>query len=96
MQPKEASTWFVLTLSAEQAAKDHDYEHLDALIRRREELLDEWQTRNVTFSSADQLRFQEAELRLTTTLASIQNETRSELKHLNRRKAGATTYRSAS
>ena len=42
MQHEEISTWFILTLSAEQAALDHDFEHLDALLNRREQLLTQW------------------------------------------------------
>jgi hypothetical protein len=96
MPLSSTSNWFVLTLSAEQAAKDVDFEHLDVLLRRREEVLDEWEASEVTFTDVESQQIELAESRLRTALEGIRDQTGAELRELTRRKAGSRKYRSAS
>jgi dsDNA-specific endonuclease/ATPase MutS2 len=95
MPHSPASNWFVLTLSAEQAAKDQDFEHLDTLMRRREELLEEWEQSRLQFTPHEQEQILLAETRLIVALEDARDQTGNELRELTRRKNGSNKYRIA-
>jgi hypothetical protein len=95
MQHDEIATWFILTLSAEQATLDQDFEHLDALLRRREQLLDKWETTGVSITDKDALQIQSAEERLDTAMRRVRDAVGSEISLLSQRKRAAGSYRSA-
>ncbi|MBI1331830.1 MAG: hypothetical protein JST12_00475 [Armatimonadetes bacterium] len=95
MQHDDISTWFILTLSAEQAAFDQDFEHLDALIRRREELLQKWQEHGVTVSEAEAAQLKSAEERLDTALRRVQSAIGQEIRVLTNRKKVASLYKAS-
>jgi len=95
MQHEDISTWFILTLSAEQAAFDQDFEHLDALLKRREELLEKWEEHGVKIDDKDGLQLQAAEARLDIALRRVQEALGGELKILSKRKKVAGIYKTA-
>jgi hypothetical protein len=91
--PDEISTWFVLTLSAEQAAREGDLEHLRILMDRREELLSKWTMSNATFSQQDAARVRDYEARLQEAMTTAQKGLRSQIERLNCRKKAVESYR---
>lgn len=95
MQHEELSTWFILTLSAEQAALDQDFEHLDALLRRRDEILTKWENSGVELKAADLAQVELAEERLATALKRVQSNIGSELRSLTVRQKVAAKYKAA-
>lgn len=95
MQHDEISTWFILTLSAEQATLDQDFEHLDALLRRREQLLDKWEASGMKISDKDALQIQSAEERLDIAMRRVRDAVGSEISLLSQRKRAVGSYRSA-
>lgn len=95
MQHEEVSTWFILTLSAEQAALDQDFEHLDALLHRREELLTKWETTGFQIPAADAPQLETAELRLDTALRRVKEALGGELQVLQKRRKAVGAYKAA-
>lgn len=95
MQHEDISTWYILTLSAEQAAFDQDFEHLDALLKRREELLEKWEAHGVKIDEKDRAQIEAAEARLDTALRRVQEALGGELKLLTNRKKAAGVYKTA-
>lgn len=95
MQHEDISTWFILTLSAEQAVFDQDFEHLDALLKRREELLTKWEEHGVKIDEKDAKQIQAAELRLETAMRRVQEVVGNEVRLLNQRKRAASIYKAA-
>ena len=95
MQHEELSTWFILTLSAEQAAFDQDFEHLDALIRRRDEILTKWEDQGMVLNPTDLDQVEAAEARLNVALKRIQTALGNDMKRLNARKKVAEVYKAA-
>lgn len=95
MQHEDISTWFILTLSAEQAVFDQDFEHLDALLKRREELLTKWEEHGVKIDEKDGKQIQAAELRLETAMRRVQEVVGNEVRLLNQRKRAASIYKAA-
>ncbi|MEI7575623.1 MAG: hypothetical protein WCK51_01930 [Armatimonadota bacterium] len=95
MQPNEVSNWFVLTLSAEQAALDEDFEHLDQLLRRREEILEEWDERNVTFNLRQQREIEAAENRLLAAMVKLRDKAGADLKQRSQRNKAVASYRAS-
>lgn len=93
MPPDEISTWFVLTLSAEQAAREGDLEHLKVLMDRREELLSQWGKADTTFSLQDAARVRAYEARLQEAMTTAQSGLRSQIERLNCRKKAVESYR---
>ncbi len=95
MQHEEISTWFILTLSAEQAALDHDFEHLDALLNRREQLLTQWDKFGVKIPEKDVAQFQGAEERLSSALRRVRDSFGQELRVIEQRKFAVNKYKTA-
>lgn len=95
MQHDEISTWFILTLSAEQAALDHDFEHLDALLNRREQLLQQWDKVGVSFTESEVLQLHSAEDRLNTAMKRVRDSFGKEMQVLNQRKSAVGKYKAA-
>jgi hypothetical protein len=95
MQHEEISTWFILTLSAEQAALDHDFEHLDALLSRREQLLAQWEQHGFTITEKDMPQLKSAEERLDTALRRVRDSFGHELNVLERRRHAAGVYKAS-
>lgn len=93
MQHDELSTWFILTLSAEQAALDHDFEHLDALLNRREQLLAKWDQSGFSLSEKDMPQLKGAEERLDTALRRVRDGFGNELRVLEQRRSAAGKYK---
>lgn len=95
MQHEEISTWFILTLSAEQAALDHDFEHLDALLNRREQLLKQWDQFGAHFSESDVLQLKSAEERLDSAMKRVRNSFGKDLRLVEQRKSAVGKYKAA-
>lgn len=95
MPPDEMSTWFVLTLSAEQAAREGDLEHLGVLMSRREELITKWDASGAKFSNHDAHRVREYEGRLHDAMIKAQSGLRSQIERLNSRKKAVESYRAS-
>ena len=95
MQHEEVSTWFILTLSAEQAALDHDFEHLDALLHRRDELLTQWELQGFKVSGKDADQLQSAEDRLNSAMQRVRDGFGNELRVLEKRRSAAGKYKTA-
>lgn len=95
MQPNEISNWFVLTLSAEQAAKDEDFEHLDVLLRRREEILAEWDAKNAQFSQREQTEIETAENRLMTEMVKLRDRAGANLRAQSSRRKAIESYKAS-
>ena len=95
MQPNEVSNWFVLTLSAEQAATDEDFEHLDVLLRRREEILTQWDAQQVTFTSRQQTEIESAENRLLAAMVKLRAKAGSELRAHTQRRRAVDSYKAS-
>lgn len=95
MPHEEISTWFILTLSAEQAALDHDFEHLDALLNRREQLLSQWDQFGVSIAERDVPQLKSAEERLDTALRRVRDSFGQELKILEQRRLAVGKYKTA-
>ncbi len=95
MQHEDISTWFILTLSAEQAVFDQDFEHLDALLKRREDLLTKWEEHGVHLDEKDNKQIQAAELRLETAMRRVQEVVGNEVRLINQRKRAASIYKAA-
>ena len=95
MQHEEISTWFILTLSAEQAALDHDFEHLDALLSRREQLLAQWNLHGITITEKDAPQLKSAEERLDTALRRVRDSFGRELQVLEQRRHAAGKYKAS-
>ena len=89
MPHEEISTWFILTLSAEQAALDHDFEHLDALLTRREQLLQQWDQFGVKISEKDVPQLKSAEDRLDSALRRVRDGFGKDRKVVGQRKFAA-------
>ena len=95
MQHEEISTWFILTLSAEQAALDHDFEHLDALLNRRAQLLAQWSHQGVLVSDTDAPQIKSAEERLDSALRRVRDNFGHELQVVERRRHAANKYKAS-
>ena len=95
MQHEEISTWFILTLSAEQAALDHDFEHLDALLNRREQLLSQWGKFGAQISEQDVPQLKDAEERLDSALKRVRDGFGQELKVVEQRKLAVGKYKTS-
>lgn len=95
MPHEEISTWFILTLSAEQAALDHDFEHLDALLNRREQLLQQWDRFGVKIADRDVAQFKSAEERLASALRRVRDGFGQELRLIEKRKFAVSKYKTA-
>ncbi len=95
MQPNEVSNWFVLTLSAEQAALDEDFEHLDLLLRRREEILAQWDEREVTFNLRQQREIEASENRLMAAMIKLRDKAGTELQQRGHRNKAVASYRAS-
>jgi hypothetical protein len=95
LQPNEVSNWFVLTLSAEQAAKDEDFEHLDLLLRRREEILADWDQRHATFSQRQRSEIEAAENRLLAAMVKLRDRAGADLKAQGHRNRAVASYRAS-
>ena len=95
MQHEEISTWFILTLSAEQAALDHDFEHLDALLNRREQLLSQWGKFGAQISEQDVPQLKDAEDRLDSALKRVRDGFGQELKVVEQRKLAVGKYKTS-
>ena len=95
MQPNEVSNWFVLTLSAEQAATDEDFEHLDQLLRRREEILAQWDANQVTFTRRQQTDIETAENRLLAAIVKLRDKAGSNLKASTQRRLAVDSYKAS-
>ena len=95
MQPNEVSNWFVLTLSAEQAARDEDFEHLDVLLRRREEILARWDSEGAVFNQRQQNEIESAENRLLAEMVKLRDRAGSNLRSSTKRKEVAAAYRNS-
>ena len=93
MQHDEISTWFILTLSAEQAALDHDFEHLDALLNRREQLLTKWDQSGIAIAEKDVPQLKSAEERLDTALRRVRDSFGQDLQVLESRRRAAGKYK---
>ncbi len=93
MQHEEISTWFILTLSAEQAALDHDFEHLDALLNRREQLLTQWDKFGAQISEQDVPQLKNAEERLDSALRRVRDGFGQELRVVEQRKLAVGRYK---
>ncbi|MEI8281039.1 MAG: hypothetical protein WCG75_01410 [Armatimonadota bacterium] len=95
MPHEEVSTWFILTLSAEQAALDHDFEHLDALLNRREQLLEQWNRHGVKIADHEVNQFNSAEERLTSALRRVRDGFGQELRVLEKRRSAVGKYKAS-
>ena len=95
MQPNEVSNWFVLTLSAEQAATDEDFEHLDQLLRRREEILAQWDAKQVTFTKRQQTDIETAENRLLAAMVKLRDKAGNNLKASTQRRLAVDSYKAS-
>ena len=95
MQHDEISTWFILTLSAEQAALDHDFEHLDALLKRREQLLTQWDEQGVVISDKDVPQLKSAEDRLNCALRRVRDGFGNDLRVLEKRRSAVDKYKAS-
>ena len=95
MPHEEISTWYILTLSAEQAALDHDFEHLDALLGRREQLLSQWDQFGVNIASKDVPQLKDAEERLDTALRRVRDGFGQELRVLEQRRVAVGKYKAS-
>jgi hypothetical protein len=95
MPHEEVSTWFILTLSAEQAALDHDFEHLDALLNRREQLLEQWHRQGVKIADHEVNQFNNAEERLTSALRRVRDGFGQELRVLEQRRSAVGKYKAS-
>lgn len=95
MQHEEISTWFILTLSAEQAALDHDFEHLDALLNRREQLLTQWDKYGAQISEQDVPQLKSAEERLDSALRRVRDGFGQELRMVEQRRLAVGRYKTA-
>ena len=95
MPHEDISTWFILTLSAEQAALDHDFEHLDALLNRREQLLSQWDKFGASIPERDVPQLQDAEERLSTALKRVRDCFGKELRVLEQRRLAVAKYKTA-
>ena len=95
MQHEEISTWFILTLSAEQAALDHDFEHLDALLNRRDQLLQQWDQFGVNFTEKEAAQLKGAEDRLDSAMKRVRDSFGKEVQVLSQRKAAVGKYKAA-
>jgi hypothetical protein len=95
LQPNEVSNWFVLTLSAEQAALDEDFEHLDLLLRRREEILAQWDERKVTFNLRQQREIEASENRLMAAMIKLRDKAGTELQQRGQRNKAVASYRAS-
>ena len=93
MPHEEISTWFILTLSAEQAALDHDFEHLDALLKRREQLLAQWDQVGVEISDKDVPHLKSAEDRLNSALRRVRDGFGNDLRVLEKRRSAVGKYK---
>ncbi len=95
MPHEEISTWFILTLSAEQAALDHDFEHLDALLGRREQLLQQWDRFEIKIAERDVAQFKSAEERLASALRRVRDGFGQELRLIEQRRLAVSKYKTA-
>lgn len=95
MQPNEVSNWFVLTLSAEQAARDEDFEHLDVLLRRREEILARWDSVGAVFNLRQQTEIESAENRLLAEMVKLRDRAGSSLRASTKRKEAVAAYQNS-
>lgn len=95
MQHEEISTWFILTLSAEQAALDHDFEHLDALLNRREQLLNQWEKVGATIAEHEVPQLKNAEERLDSALRRVRDGFGQELRLVEQRKLAVGRYKTS-
>ena len=95
MQHDDISTWFILTLSAEQAVFDQDFEHLEALLKRREELLLKWKNSGFRIDEKDRSQIESAEARLDSALRRVQEGLGKEMSLLHSRKKAATVYQAS-
>jgi hypothetical protein len=91
----QLSNWFVVTLSAEQAALDGDFEHFDALILRREALLDGWEAEAFVLSPDELAEINSVEARLRTTLERINFRTGGEIRSIEHARKSVSKYKSA-
>ena len=94
MQHDDISTWFILTLSAEQAVFDQDFEHLEALLKR-EELLLKWKNSGFRIDEKDRSQIESAEARLDSALRRVQEGLGKEMSLLHSRKKAATVYQAS-
>jgi len=95
LQPNEVSNWFVLTLSAERAAMDEDFEHLDVLLRRREEILTQWEQEQVKFTAKQQEEIKVAENRLLAEMIKLRDRAGANLQAGSKRTKVAAAYRAS-
>ncbi len=95
MPHEDISTWFILTLSAEQAVFDQDFEHLDALLHRRDEILGKWEKAGMKFSEAELTQASAAEERLEMALRRVQGSLGDELKKISQANRVAKVYKAA-
>ena len=95
MQRKEISEWMVLTLSAEQAARDGDYEHLSLLMDRRDTVLSEWEAIQFELSEKEIALVAEPEHRLQNAMESVCTSLGQDIQKQSSRSKAVKAYRSA-
>jgi hypothetical protein len=95
VQPEQISTWFILTLSAEQAALDHDFEHLDALLNRRQQLLNQWTQLGIMIPEKDVSQLTNAEERLDVALRRVRDGFGQDLRLVEQRRLAVGKYRAS-
>lgn len=95
MPPEDLTKWFVLTLSAEQAARDQDFDHLDVLLNRREEILAEWDKEVLRFTAKQQEEIERAEHRLTIAMLELKNALGAEASGHRLRSAAVAAYKAS-
>lgn len=96
MQRKEVSDWIVISLSAKQALLDGDFEHLDVLLRRRDEILDEWEQHQTRFNEKEMAQISNVSDQLESVLKNHRDQLGTEIGATKSRSAALKAYRSAS
>lgn len=96
MQRKEVSNWIVISLSAEQALIDGDFEHLDVLLNRRDELLTDWEKAGLQFTERELKQMREVSEKLSGTMSIQKDRIGSEIQATKNRSVALKAYRSAS
>jgi hypothetical protein len=96
MQRKEVSEWIVISLSAKQALLDGDFEHLDVLLQRRDEVLNEWEKNLIRFNEKEMGQIRDVSSQLESVLKSHRDQLGVEIGATKNRSAALKAYRSAS
>jgi hypothetical protein len=74
---------------------DEDFEHLDVLLRRREEILTQWEHEQVKFTAKQQEEIKVAENRLLAEMIKLRDRAGANLQAGSKRTKVAAAYRAS-